>query len=395
MAWAPSPAIWWSQVGDVLGDVIAGKVDASTWCGTRAMIASRLAGLTPRAGVPATTTPAPTTRTTTTSSATRAAPRTVPAPAASPAPRRRSPHAQVVGRRAGLRHEPVEQRARGADEDEPGQQPDLRAPLIDLWRHQQRADDRDEHPEHDPPDLAGRDGLGVGDHEEQEDQDLGREVTTTRQKSKPQTGCERPVRGHAMARPGEQRRSRPRSASQNARRQAEEAQAPGDEQAADEDDRVGEQHPPGIERRPPEVERLDPRLPRTRKATTRPMFDGLKTCVPRYLMTYLVRSENAGHAREDHTSRRCSTARSRWRADDAQDEGHAAAGEHRAGRPHEHRVDRKVSVDLDDRAGQDRRQDLRDADLGSRSATWPRTWMVMTTAATWRRGSRMLGSTSG
>ena len=33
-------------------------------------------------------------------------------------------------------------------------------------------------------------------------------------------------------------------------------------------------------------------LPRTTKATTSPMFDGLKTWVPRYLMTYLVRSES-------------------------------------------------------------------------------------------------------
>src|SRR5258705_13470525 len=31
--------------------------------------------------------------------------------------------------------------------------------------------------------------------------------------------------------------------------------------------------------------------PSTRNATTSPMFDGLKTCVPRYLMTYLERSD--------------------------------------------------------------------------------------------------------
>ena len=34
-------------------------------------------------------------------------------------------------------------------------------------------------------------------------------------------------------------------------------------------------------------------LPSTMNATTSPMFDGLKTCEPRYLITYFVSSENA------------------------------------------------------------------------------------------------------
>ena len=34
-------------------------------------------------------------------------------------------------------------------------------------------------------------------------------------------------------------------------------------------------------------------LPSTMNAMTSPMFDGLNTCVPRYLMTYLVSSANA------------------------------------------------------------------------------------------------------
>ena len=34
-------------------------------------------------------------------------------------------------------------------------------------------------------------------------------------------------------------------------------------------------------------------LPRTKKATTRPTLDGLKTWVPRYLIRYLVTKEKA------------------------------------------------------------------------------------------------------
>ena len=50
------------------------------------------------------------------------------------------------------------------------------------------------------------------------------------------------------------------------------------------------------------------------------------------------------------------------RADDPQDERDAAAGEHRAGRPDEGAALPEGDRDLEDGAGQDRRQDLRDAD---------------------------------
>ena len=52
-----------------------------------------------------------------------------------------------------------------------------------------------------------------------------------------------------------------------------------------------------------------------------------------------------------------------WRPDDAQDEGDAAAGQHRARRPHERPGLAEGQGDLDDRAGQDRREDLRHAHL--------------------------------
>lgn len=51
------------------------------------------------------------------------------------------------------------------------------------------------------------------------------------------------------------------------------------------------------------------------------------------------------------------------RGRDAQDERHATAGEHRAGRPHDGAGRSKADRHADDGSGQDRRQDLRDADL--------------------------------
>ena len=128
-------------------------------------------------------------------------------------------------------------------------------------------------------------------------------------------------------------------------------------------------------------------------ATTRPMFDGLKTCDPRYLMTYLVSSDEPGDAREDPPVVRVPGLVGR-RPDDAQDQRHAAAGEHRAGRPDERLRRRKVSAT----------SITQQARIAARicgtltwkwSPTWPSTWIVMITDATWRRGSRMLGRTSG
>ena len=102
-------------------------------------------------------------------------------------------------------------------------------------------------------------------------------------------------------------------------------------------------------------------LPSTMNATTSPMFDGLNTCVPRYLMTYFVSSENA--ATPANTYQRVGVPRVVGRgADDAQDQGHAAAGEHRARRPDERLARAEREGDLDDRGRQDRRQDLGHAD---------------------------------
>ena len=103
-------------------------------------------------------------------------------------------------------------------------------------------------------------------------------------------------------------------------------------------------------------------LPSTMKATTSPMLDGLKTCEPRYRMTYFDRSDRPADDREDLPGIGVPRVVGR-RADDAEDEGDAAPGQHRAGGPHERPALAEGQDDLDDRAGQDRREDLRHAHL--------------------------------
>ena len=129
----------------------------------------------PRAGVPATTMPAPRTKTAATISADPQGARgATPAPASPPssepvANRRRS---SAADRGSGRSRSSSGRAAQTTTS--PARSPTLVPNSFGLRRHQERARDRHEQAEDDPPDAPGRHGLGVGDHEEQEDQHLGR-----------------------------------------------------------------------------------------------------------------------------------------------------------------------------------------------------------------------------
>ena len=171
----PGPAIWWSQSMTSWPTVMAGNVAGSTSWGTRPSISVVSGTTTPRAGVPAATIPSR-----------RRGPRQ--------RRRRHGPHRRTIaGTRACHRREPGREPARrrrpptaaaGSSRSRTGraahtmtqarQQPDLGAEFVGLRRHEERADDRHEEGEHDPSGAAGGHGLRVGDHEEQEDQHLGR-----------------------------------------------------------------------------------------------------------------------------------------------------------------------------------------------------------------------------
>ena len=217
------------------------------------------------------------------------------------------------------------------------------------------------------------------------------EVTMTRQKSKPHTGANAQLA--VMQWPDAASTPEPTaSVTQNDAASGEQLQAPRDQQAADDDHGVGREHP-DVERRPPEVERLDARAAEDDERDDQADVRRVEDVRAAVLDHVLGQQRQAGDDGEDVPGVRCPVL-VRWRADDAQDQGDAAAGEHRAGRPDERPLLPERERDLEHRAGQDRGQDLRHADPEA-SPTWPRTWIVMITAATCSRGSRMLGRTSG
>ena len=263
----PAPAISWSKSVTSWSTVIVGNVAGSTWWGTRSRTSAVSGDDEPARRRPGDDDadpedehgrddePDP-----------EAAPRATPAPG-----RRRSRAGSRTGRcrppwsaapaRAGRGSAGPRTRRPG-----PTSSPTL-VPNSSVWgAMQERARDGDEDAEHDPPDPPGRHGLRVRDHEEQEDQDLGRgdddapEVDAA-------DGRERPVRDHAVARAGEEPDADVEGHPE-ARGEAEQMQPPRDQQAAADDHDVGQDHP-GIQRRPPEVERLDDACCRGRR-TRRP-----------------------------------------------------------------------------------------------------------------------------
>ena len=134
-------------------------------------------------------------------------------------------------------------------------------------------------------------------------------------------------------------------------------------------------------------------MPSTMKATTRPTFDGLNRCEPRYLMTYLVSSEKAATPAKIHQpsvvqgwSGGVPTTR-RMRATPLP-VSIALAGHTKALLERKVRATSMIAVV---------RMAARIWGTLTRkcSPSWPSTWMVMITEATCRRGSRRLGRKTG
>ena len=185
------------------------------------------------------------------------------------------------------------------------------------------------------------------------------EVTMTRQKSTPQTGANAQSRGHAVAGRGEHPDA-DRERHPERRGEGEQTQPPGDQQPAADDHRVGGEHP-DVERRPPEVERLDPGAAEHDEGDDQPDVGRVEDVRAAVADDVLGQQRQTGDGGEDVPGVGV-PGLVRRRPDDAQDQRDAAAGEHRAGRPDEGPALAEGQRDLDDRAGQDRRQDLRDAD---------------------------------
>ena len=219
------------------------------------------------------------------------------------------------------------------------------------------------------------------------------EITIIRQKSLPQTGPN--AQSVVMQCPDPARIAGADGQRQPVRGgHRQQVQAARHEHPATDDQQIGERQP-AVERAPIEVQRLDPLERRARrKATTRPTFDGLKTWEPRYWMTYLVsraRPATMANTYQSLVPQGSPAVVSVVRRISATPLPVSIALAGHTNMP----VLRKRQRDLDDRAGHDGGQDLRHCHPEARAPTWPRTWIEMMTAATCRRGSRTLGSTTG
>ena len=358
-ACAPGPTNERSNSPTSWGTVIVGKVAVSTWCGTRRRISSTSGAGTPRAGVPARTMPAPSTRTDTAASAIRPAPRRPRAPALSPVARR------VAKRRTSSAAE----RGSGTIRSSSGRaahtstRPESSPTLVHhslVWGAISSVlAMATSSPNATRPTRPGRHGLGVRDHEEEEDQDLGRGHDRPPEVG-PADGRERPVGDHAVARACEHSGARGQRQPERGRH-GQQMQPTRDQQAAADDHDVGRDHR-GVERRPPEVERLHPPAPEHEERHDQPDVRGVEDVGAAVLDDVLREQRQARDDREDVPVAGV-PGLVLWRPDDAQDQGHAAAGEHRARRPDERATLTESDRDLEDRAGQDRREDLGHADL--------------------------------
>ena len=140
-----------------------------------------------------------------------------------------------------------------------------------------------------------------------------------------------------------------------------ELQAPGDEQPADEDDGVGQDHPRVGERRPPEVERLGPRAAEHDERDHQPEVRRVEQVRAAVLDGVLGEQRERRDAGEHVPLVEAPVVAERG-ARDAEDEGDAAAGEHRTCRPHEGAAAAELDGHVEDRSGEDGSQDLRNAD---------------------------------
>jgi hypothetical protein len=259
---------------------------------------------------------------------------------------------------SGLGQKPVEDGPGRAHDHQPGQQPDLGPELVGLGRHEQDARDRHEDAEDDPPDAPGRRRLRVGDHEEQEDEDLGRgdddpEVVGAADR------LECPPCGHAVSGRGE-RPETERQRHPERRGQAEEQEPAGDQQPAADDHDVRDNQP-DVERSPPEVERLHAGAAEDDEGEHQPDVRRVEDVRAAVADDVLGQERESRHAGEDVPGVRIPGLVG-WRPDDPQDQRDAAPGQHRAGRPHERPALPEGQDDLDDRAGQDGSEDLGDGD---------------------------------
>ena len=233
------------------------------------------------------------------------------------------------------------------------------AELGRLRREQQRREQADRDGVDPAPDLARRDRLRVGDHEEEEDEDLGRE-----RENAPEVPvrdrAEVPARRHVVAARREHGDAR-REGDPEADGDVQQPQPPEDREPAGDDDREREREP-GRHRPPPELERVGVLRAEQQEAEDEPEVRRVEDVPPAELDQVLREQRDGGGAGEDPPAVHAPPV-AVLRAGHAEDEGDAVSGQERARRPEDHVLAPERDPHLEHRAGQQR-----DEDLGDREA---------------------------
>ena len=245
----------------------------------------------------------------------------------------RAPDEARPGRRAGvsLGEEPLEQRPHRADERERGEHRDLARPLRRLRRDEEGREQSDPDRVHPARGARAWDRHRVGDHEEEEDQDLGRgheEPPEGPAGDRPEV----PARGHRMpARREDGDAGREREPEPDGDEQQPE---PGEDGESAHDDEGERQRHPDRHRPPPEVERLRARLPECEEAEDEPEVRGVEE-MPALEADEVLREERHRRRRGEDPPAVHAPPVAVLRARHAQDEGDPVSRQERARRPQE------------------------------------------------------------
>ena len=252
-----------------------------------------------------------------------------------------------------------QQRPRRADDRQRGEDCHLGAELRRLRGEQQRRKQADRDRVDPAPRPPRGDRLRVGDHEEEEDEDLGREGEDAPEVPV-RDRADVPVRRHVVA-AGRDHGDARREGDPEGDGDVQQPQPPQDREAAADDDRQREREPER-HRPPPERERVGVLGAEQQEAEDEPEVRGVEDVTPAELDQVLREQRDGGCAGEDPPAVHAPPV-AVLRAGHAEDEGDAVSGQKRARGPEDHMLAPESDPHLEHGAGQQR-----DEDLGDREA---------------------------
>ncbi len=271
-------------------------------------------------------------------------------------PSRGSP---VEKRREPLRAEQLERSSCCAHDEQRRQDRHLRRELGRERRDQQRREQADSHGVHPAPARSDRDRLRVGDHEEEEYEDLGRRdqqppELPTLDRSHVPGGRHRVPAGREHADPRGEREP-------EADGDSDELEPPQDQEAADDDQRDREDEGRG-QWPPPQRQRIRTLGAEQQEAEHEAEVRRVEDVLSSNPDEVLREQSDRGRRREDPGAVHAPPV-AVLGAGHTKDEGDAVAGQEGARGPHEHALGSERDRDLEDRGREERNEDLRDRQL--------------------------------